>query len=311
MKITFFVQPSTRYFSKDFYLDINKCEGCWEAIISNLRYAFCLLDDVIVSEKYVTVLNMNGQMMFDINNIENDTDVLIISMCSDAWNGIDWNYIRQNTSIKKIITVSECSYNWRDKYNQPDWGFVFLKQLVNQTSTHIPFPCRKDICENVQKNKVVVMDHYYTHNFGNGPIDWTFRISDWLEDIKDRYEIRRMVHINGEEIHVKQHEKSLIKCSIGEYYAKTQDAETYIITHQESFGYSVIDMLARGIRVISPPNFLNAEFNSTFKIPIFTNKEEMLNIITSELDLYWNTCIDQCTDYIEIANIIYQKLLTL
>jgi hypothetical protein len=110
---------------------------------------------------------------------------------------------------------------------------------------------------------------------------------------------------------IKPHEKTLFPVPFDEYLKQTNRVETFIVTHRECYGYNVIDMLARGIRVVAPEGFLHPTLTNRFKIPVFWNAEELQKIVRSPLKPYWNLFINRCTDYSQMASIILSTLKSL
>lgn len=211
----------------------------------------------------------------------------------------------QNDGISKIVSLLEVPVP------HVDWSYYFVDthDSIKQNTTKIFAPCCKRLYQNQPKMKMILLDHKQenANNRWDGKLgdeDWTDRISDWVTEIKNDYSIFRMERF-GEEL--KRHEFGIKHDTFREYLDVTKFFETYIVTHAEGYGYSVIDMLARGIRVTAPSGFLNPEFIKKFKIPTFNNKEELLKIIRSPVDDHWNHCIDSMTDYSVIAKTIYEQ----
>jgi hypothetical protein len=135
-------------------------------------------------------------------------------------------------------------------------------------------------------------------------MDWTYRIEEWLEEIKNEYKIYRMIRFNKEEIKIKSFEIPIFYSHYLDYLDKTSKMENFIITHNECYPYGVIDMAARETRILTPPVFLQPCLIRDLEIPEFSNKEEFLNIIRSPI-VHSNN-IDKCTDYINIAQKIIE-----
>jgi len=103
---------------------------------------------------------------------------------------------------------------------------------------------------------------------------------------------------------VKPHELSLGVCPFADYLQRTNRVETFVVTHRECYGYQVIDMVARGIRVVTPVGFLHHSVVDGFQLPTFRNQEELLAIVSSPVESRWATMINRCTDYSDVAKTI-------
>jgi hypothetical protein len=106
---------------------------------------------------------------------------------------------------------------------------------------------------------------------------------------------------------------------------KTSQIETFILTHPGSYENSVIDMVARGIRVLVPidqgtfkrydktEGFVPIEIINDFELGTFKNKEQLINLIKKPID---NSNIEKhismMTDMKEAVSIIdktFQEIL--
>lgn len=86
-----------------------------------------------------------------------------------------------------------------------------------------------------------------------------------------------------------------------EYLAATASVERFLVTHKESYGFSVIDMAARGIQVISPRGFLPPYMVADFQIPEFSTASELFAILHRPVGDDWKNKIRFCIDYPTIA----------
>lgn len=272
-----------------------------------------------------------------IANLRPDTDAILF-IGYDETNRLRFDVLREKTGYKFISSLLEI------QVNHVDWCFYFRNDRGVNTvnSTFIGAPCAKKMMINIPKKKAVVLDHWtgrivdesskdkyiiasYGKSIGKPGVgvpyqadnfDWLVRVLEWLEDIKDSYEIRRMTRFINlgceyeEELNVipkRPYEIIVPPTCYGDYLKATADVETFIANHQEGYGYGIIDMVARGIRVISPPGFLSADFVSRFQIPIYHDKDSFLSLVTSKSEERWNSEIDNCTDWSDVVRIIDSK----
>lgn len=284
-------------------LDPLKSQSCFELITCSLYHEFKKFPhvEVYTAELYPDFIEQPHK--FD--QLKPDTDFVIYIDYNNS-DKMPFNKIREITRCKKIVSLSEVVFR------NVDWCFYFteinghIHDIKNRTK--IVGPYNKDILLNHLKKNKIVIDHYWHQTLGIGPTDWTLRISDWLQEVKLEYEIYRMIRFGSEEKkHAKEYEKILEHLPYQKFISATNDAQTFIVTHRESYGYGIIDMIARGIRVITPPGLLMDDLVNQLDIPIFKNRQELLSLIRQEPDESWNARINKCTDYSKISHIIDSK----
>lgn len=228
--------------------------------------------------------------------------VVLIVYRADA-NDMDFEYIREKTSCKKIVSIRETPF-----HEVVDHSFVMNELFVKnneKNTTYIPFPYNDKLlkCKKKQK-KTILIDHYW-ESFLNTEKDWTFRIQEWLEDIKnDGYKIYRMIRFKGEEKTLKDFEEPIFYSNYLEYLENTSKIENYVITHTECYPHGVVDMVSRGTRVLTPPDFIPECMVKRLDISVFRNKEEFLNIVTRPLEKKWNNVRNNCTGFDKVVKIL-------
>jgi hypothetical protein len=298
-------------------LDWKKCSNCFHTMTAFVVAEFKKLAHVDVEfVDHVNYRVLGSQDVFEywnsaefINSIKNTDFIVYIGYASG--NRMPWHEIRKRVS-NKVVSLLEIAFL------DADWSLCFTNYppgTIRNNVTTIIAPCSKNVYINVPKTKSILMDHWTGNMAANNwntctkdDIDWTHRISDWLSSVKDDYKICRMVRFGQQETDtVKPYESMLPHCYYGEFLDKTNDFETFVVTHADGYGYGVIDMAARGIRVISPPGFICPELVDAFGIHIFHNQDELVDIIKSPVDEHWNNCINKCTDYSDIVKIIDNK----
>lgn len=281
---------------------------CFSVMVRALREAFEAMPHVSVS-----LQSIGYEQPFRYDVLPNDLDLILFCGYIKEWYELDWGRIRRWAGEPLVYTLLEVPITGGEWY--PDHGFCFV-QTGDRWATTIHAPCVKSLYRNVPKENRIVIDHGWPCIIPQLQSDWTLQISEWLTDLKDEYAITRIVkygkakglyHNHGmdEPATVKPHESMLFQTSVGKYLAATDTAETFVVTHTESYGHSVIDMAARGIRVVAPKGFLPERgLVDHFDIPTFETKDELLALVRSPVEARWNHMIDRCTDYADVARII-------
>ena len=254
---------------------------------------------------------INVDMQSDLNSIQGQADFILFVGYTAIWNKIALclHEIKRRTGFKKIATLSDYSFflNRDSIVTRPNWAFSFLDDgTPNTTVIHGPF--MREYFVNKPKEKIILMDHGWVHK-KDTELEWTFRISDWLEPLKDRYKIIRMVRFPEYEMPtIKPHEVVIPALPFVEYLERTDHVESFIVTHLESYGFQVIDMAARGVRMASPVGFIHNTLVSRFRMPLFKNGEELRGIVDAPLEPHWAEMASLCTDYSDVTKIIFSQM---
>lgn len=214
--------------------------------------------------------------------------------------------IKEQTQ-SKIITLREVSFISLGV----DYSFVFNSDCMRKdnTTSFISLPCPKDLLiPSLKEPKTILVDHCWENHLGT-KWEWTYDIENWLEELKEDYKIYRMIRPQDKlNDRIKNYEIPLLTTNYPNYLKCTSKIENFIVTHAEGYPYGIIDMVARGTRVLTPPGFICSSVVQPFEISVFNNKQELLDIITKPIEKTWNSKIDQCTDYDTIANVIDLKI---
>ena len=271
--------------TKDKYSDVDS-ENCFSLITAKMIQHFKRISDVTIGF---------GDRVFDLDMIDDSWDfVLFIGYTKE---GV---VVRERVPKGKMLTLLEYPFP------SADWSFCFLPTGIPNT-TKFDAPVSKDMLVNVPKEKSIVIDHWW-RPLGDDQKDWTLEISDWLSSLKGEYKIYRMIRFGEEESKtVQPHEIPLTHTQYWKYLEQTNRAETFVCTHTESYGYGIIDMVARGIRAVVFPGALNEELIQYFQLPTFNNCDELLGLVRSPVEPRWNDMIHRCTDFSDIARIIDVK----
>jgi hypothetical protein len=255
---------------------------------------------------------VNVDLASDLNNIQGPADFVLFIGYRNIWRRFSLPDIRQKTGCRKIVSLSDYSFNldWVQANSKPDWSFCFADH-GDPNSTVIYAPCVKKYYVNEPKEKIILMDHGLPGQAGT-EMEWTFRISNWLTPLSTRYKILRTARYRDyEKPSWKAHEVDFPIVPFNEYLRLTNHVESFVVTHIETYGFQIMDMVARGIRVVSPVGLLHKSHVERFQIPLFRNGEEMRKILMSPVEPRWNEMVNRCTDYSEVAEMIVSKLKSL
>jgi hypothetical protein len=289
-------------------LDVYKTQCCFENITSVVYPEFKKLShvkNVFVIDNYIDDTSslppgtVHLRRESDYTKLPHADFILYIDW--DNSRLVPFDKIEQLTGAKRVVSLLEISVSF------VDWCFAFRKYSHPDITTVIPLPCAKSVYTRVPKKKKIIIDHFWAER-DLGDQEWTMRISDWLAEISDKYEIVRMTRWQEiERKMMKSHEIELPHCLYGEFLEKSNDAETFVVTRPESYGFGVLDMIGRGIRVVAPVNCLPPDITVPLKIPTFCTKEELLKIVTAPVEPWWEKAVDLCTDYSDVVRIIDEK----
>lgn len=298
--------------------DINLC---FSMLTYGLDRAFKRLKhvEVIQSSYFIdNKLNYSGLSMPKLNlNILPKVDFIIVINYHPFFTKENIDILKRK--CKKVISFIEVG-------EPTDYSFIFKNAPLKQQKdkyTIIPAPYISNCYSNIKKEpKTILLDHIYLNAWKNKKLNeyaWSKRIWAWLEEIKGDYKIYSLI---SRDLELKcgnpktEHLKALPKWIIPihatnyiDYLKKTQTMETFIITHVGSYNFSVVDMLVRGIRILTPPKAIPQYNIDKFNIPVFKNKKELLNSIRKPINREkWNNQLRNCTNMIKIVSIINEKI---
>lgn len=199
--------------------------------------------------------------------------------------------------------------------NKSPWDYSFANLRESSPECYIPYPCSKRLFKYEEKipKTILLDDHNQEINLGK---DISVKITDWIKDLIDEgYKIYQLTKKND-----KPHSEiiePIFKCNYKEYMEKTSKIENFILTHPGSYENSVIDMVARGIKVLiatdqgifkrcdKTEGFVAKEIIQDFNLNTFKNKEELINLIKKPIcDLELEKKISMMTDMEEVVDII-------
>ena len=204
------------------------------------------------------------------------------------------------------------------------WDYSFANLRETSPECYIPYPCSKKFFKYKEKIKKTILldDHNQEIGFGK---DISAQITNWIEELVDEgYKIYQLTKKND-----MPHSKiiePIFKCNYKEYMEKTSQIESFILTHPGSYENSVIDMVARGTKVLiakdqkifkrydKSEGFVAKEMIEDFDLDTFTNKQELISCIKKPFDnSKTEKYISMMTDMEEVVNIIdktFQNILS-
>ena len=201
-----------------------------------------------------------------------------------------------------------------------DFSFIFYPLYHKQKRENckiLPAPYSGRFYKNVKKEeKSILLDHsawLNNHDALANNYERSHEIYKWLDDLKgEGFKFYSMVYGS------KQGEAALellpdyvvpiMPCPFLEYIERTNMMETFIVTHRGSYNLSVIDMLVRGIRVISYPGYIPIYNTARFDIPLYEDKDTFLKKVRAPIDhQHWDKQIENCTSVQTLSEVLHDK----
>jgi hypothetical protein len=236
-------------------------------------------------------------------------DAVLFWGVPQIWMSYDHRRLRQATGCRAIITVCE-----RAIRRSSDWRFVFAGH--EKSTTHVTAPVWKQVYNYAEKSpKTILIDHWDQDT----PSDWTLEIEKWMRELSTEFDITRYVKDERDPRILRGGEKSpetrqLHHAPYSEWLAATDRVETFVMTHRESYGYAVLDMFARGTRVVCPAPFVPPHFKDGFHIDTFETEQELVEILRQPPDplrLIENTFgLSDWPDVVRLIDARFQVLLS-
>jgi len=194
----------------------------------------------------------------------------------------------------KALTGARKVCSWREIPTNPthaDYCFWL-------GSGELRLPCCKALMRNVPKVPgSILVDHTWWTQ------DHTAEIEGWLEGY-DRGPVSRLVRHCTENHPVPSWMGQVAYAPYPEYLRRTETFERHIITHIEGYAFGMVDMVARGIQVLSPPKLLPAFQIVGLNLPVFETREQLRTLLEIPVGEEWNRKIDYCMDYAECAAVM-------
>jgi len=200
-----------------------------------------------------------------------------------------------------------------------DFSFIFHPLYHRQFPEKckiVPAPFSGRFYKNEEKEKnTLLLDHSAWLGQPEHVIqaqERTHEIFTWLEDLKDEFKIYSMVYGSKQGEYalniMPKYVTPIMPCPFLEYLGKTNKMETFVVTHKGSYNLSVIDMLVRGVRVISYPGFIPQYNVERFEIPLYKDKESFLEAVRAPIDKnHWDKQVEKCTSVQELSEVLNEQ----
>lgn len=178
--------------------------------------------------------------------------------------------------------------------NKSMWDYSFANLRESSPECYIPYPCSKRFFKYIEKiPKTILLDDHNQEEFLGEDI--SRKITDWMHElVYEGYQIYQLTKKNDQP-HSKII-KPLFKSNYKEYMEQTSKFECFIPTHPGSYENSVIDMVARGTKVLiatdqgifkrydKSEGFVAREMIEDFNLDTFKNKNELITAIKKPFD---------------------------
>ncbi len=197
-----------------------------------------------------------------------------------------------------------------------DYNFTYLPHQCHWgPSEQIEFPYVGSLLSKSVQEKwsgSVLLDHSWPISLLRGPQElWYNKLYPWLEPLKDSRKIGQLRRTNVDidpdvnwklksdpiislqgrkladafkgQIPVPDWVQSIPECCYPEYLERTAPYENFVLTHPGSYEHSIIDMAARGIKVLVPVqdgrSFIPRALVNRLGFPTFETKEELYALL--------------------------------
>ncbi len=193
-----------------------------------------------------------------------------------------------------------------------DYNFVFLakpEEIAEHRAEQISFPCIKSLLDAslegvVKQPGSVLLDHTWLQYGGTNKL-WCDRLYQWLEPLKDSRMVGQMRRPNHDVGHTfPDWLKAVPETNYPNYLNLTAPYENYVLTHPGTYEHSIVDMVARGIRVMVPVvggvPFAPRPIVDDMHLTTFSSQEEFLAKLAEPIDKSdWRRNL--CTDMPDIV----------
>jgi len=172
---------------------------------------------------------------------------------------------------------------------------------------YIPCPISKPLLHAAVKlprfSGSILIDHtYWTHQ--DKPYSAWLKLYEWLEPLAATRRIGQLSSRYATKERVPAWLHIIPELSYLPYLAATSEYETFIPTYFGSYGCSIVDMAARGIRVVVPmvPEcgpFCHPSLIERLGLQTFSTRDELMALLAEPNT--FKPQLDKCTDYAEIV----------
>jgi hypothetical protein len=228
------------------------------------------------------------------------SDFLLFMGYSTWWAKLDKELLRKR-GFKKIVSLVEVGYI------EADWSFCFMKNITSNFNFYYTpyYPKVYSISE--KERYSFLIDHYWENYLETG-LDKTKEIQSWIKYLPQKFKFYRLTRFENEIATLTEREIHIPYTNFSKYLELTDNIETLIMTHHECYPFGVMDMVARGTRVIAPKGFLPKEDMVDYLgIQEFSNSTEFYDLVNTPPDTnYLRNLTAKLTPYERIVEDIYK-----
>lgn len=245
-------------------------------------------------------------------------DVLVLHDCYAARGtgrdyDIDFAQLKAAGRIRYAALVLECPSN------DVDWSYVYKPAedpVYNRNLTVIAEPCFKEVLRGATRPKddcTILLDHNITFH---PTADYSAMVYEAVAPFAAAgYRVMQLgggLGFEGRESPAPPWVERIPVRPYPEYLAATATAGTFIVTHSGSYNHGIIDMAARGTRVIAraggaggiPPSMI-----TNLELPTYRSTEELRTQLAVPIDhVVWDQRIERCTDWTDFVRVMDTKL---
>jgi hypothetical protein len=249
---------------------------------------------------------------YDLNKIEPVDFIIAINYCRFFNQPDVVDTLRKK--CRKVVSFLECPA-------MADYCFVFkhtTDKIPLENQCQLPPVYLPEFTKNMPKEpKSILLDHMCLYWLKNPRMEWSQNVWKWLSHLSQEYKIYSLVDAdveyggkgNPQKIQLELMPKfitPIFATNYMDYMKKTETMETFVVVHQGSYNFSVVDMAARGMRVFAPQTFVPKVNEDLFKISNYSNQEELLNLIQTPVKPCHHNIL-RCISIQQVANIMDGK----
>lgn len=210
----------------------------------------------------------------------------------------DWDFMRSR--CRAILLVLEASSR------SVGWNFTFQPTGVGN-ETVVGIPCLKSAMIRVPKDdRAVLLDHGWPEYEARG-LCLSKRLLAALRPLSNEFALSQLerLYIQGAPwapSFPPPWLQGIPVMPFVNYLDVTKHFGTFIVTHAESWGHSVIDMAARGIRVVSPRGLLSPTIRAAVRPLEFDSDAELIAALRTPINhADWDSRINSFVSFDDVC----------
>jgi hypothetical protein len=266
-------------------------DGTLKTVRSSSNMFTVLLQQYLSTLQYD--IHVKDVYKFDATQF-NSENVILIHTYANNFHNLIKGQLPSSTSNIIITSFMEVAY-------PVDFSFVFLPQYARKDKDIIIHaPCSfKDLPIHQKTHRSILLDH-----------DWRKpNIPELTTEIQNAVRSLTSTHIisqlTGSGATIPEYITTIAQDTYQQYVSKTNNIETFVVTHKGSYNSSIVDMLARGIRVVTPAGFTKPDLVQRFNIPEFNTTDELISLLRQPYETkVWEAKRGLCTDFPVVCQIM-------